>query len=402
MFSLQLISHLLGRFKLISDYYWALSPEKRYRFRLAAYAFAILAIGFIGGRITTVHRLVKVEQPDKEVAVDKSGAMSLTMPGVVLNADIYRFEKSTLQTVPQELKVPGRLIFNAEKGKLLSSRVAGRVERIYAYEGAPVKIGTPIVELYSPEFSSAQQEFLLTYRAVRMLSESSSITNLLADAKITQEAALNRLRNLGFAESDIQALEKTGKTPPNLTLRSPINGVVVNRQVESGAIVSSGDPLVFLADPKSLWFAGSIFEQDARYIERGQPMRIHFEAYPDKEIIATVNYIAPTVDKETRGLLIRADINNDDGSLRPDMYANAKLQIGTTQAIVVPQSAIVRDKDIRYAFIRTGADSYRRLLVRGFDLDGKRFAITEGIEPNLEILVSGAVLLNERFAKKEK
>ena len=101
MFSLQLISHLLGRFKLISDYYWALSPEKRYRFRLAAYAFAILAIGFIGGRITTVHRLVKVEQPDKEVAVDKSGAMSLTMPGVVLNADIYRFEKSTLQAVTE-------------------------------------------------------------------------------------------------------------------------------------------------------------------------------------------------------------------------------------------------------------------------------------------------------------
>ena len=77
------------------------------------------------------------------------------------------------------------------------------------------------------------------------------------------------------------------------------------------------------------------------------------------------------------------------------------LQIGTAQAIVVPQSAIVRDKDLRYAFVRTGPESYRRLVVKGYDLDGKRFAITEGIEPNLEVLIRGAVLLNERFTKQE-
>lgn len=130
-------------------------------------------------------------------------------------------------------------------------------------------------------------------------------------------------------------------------------------------------------------------------------MKIHLEAFPDREIVAKVNYIAATVDTQTRGLLIRADIDNTDGSLKPDMYANAKLQIGTAQAIVVPQSAIVRDKDLRYAFVRTGPESYRRLVVKGYDLDGKRFAITEGIEPNLEVLIRGAVLLNERFTKQE-
>jgi Cu(I)/Ag(I) efflux system membrane fusion protein len=150
-----------------------------------------------------------------------------------------------------------------------------------------------------------------------------------------------------------------------------------------------------------LWFAGNIFEQDARNIERGQTMKIHFEAFPELEIIAKVNYIAPTVDAQTRGLLIRADIDNRDGSLRPDMYANAKLQIGSAQAIVVPQTAIVRDKDLRYAFIRTGPESYRRLVVKGYDLDGKRYAITEGVEPNADILIQGAVLLNERFTKQE-
>ncbi len=397
----KLSSALTSKVKQGLDYYWQLSPEKRYRLRLAAFAFGILVIGFTIGRITVVNRIIKIEQQEKQIAIDQSGAMSLNLPGVVLNPEIYRFEKSAIQTVPQEIKVPGRLVFNAEKGKLLSARVQGRVERIYAFEGAPVQVGAPVIELYSPEFNSAQQEFLLTYRTVKILAESNSLTNLLADAKITQEAAANRLRNLGFSDSDILNLEKTGRAHSNLLMRSPIHGVVVKRNVEPGAIISNGEPLVFLADPKALWFAGNIFEQDARHLERGQTMKIHLEAFPDREIVAKVNYIAATVDTQTRGLLIRADIDNADGSLKPDMYANAKLQIGTAQAIVVPQSAIVRDKDLRYAFVRTGPESYRRLVVKGYDLDGKRFAITEGIEPNLEVLIRGAVLLNERFTKQE-
>jgi Cu(I)/Ag(I) efflux system membrane fusion protein len=394
----KLVQHKLGA---VSKAYWELSPEKRYRIRLALFAFGILVLGFIAGRLTTVHRIIKTEQQEKEIVVDRSGIISLSMPGINLNPEIYRFEKVTLQKVPEEIKVPGRLVFNAEKGKLLSARVSGRVERIFSFEGASIDVGSPVIELYSPEFNSAQQEFLLTHQTVKILSQNSSLTNLLADAKITQDAAANRLRNLGFADSDILSLERSGKTSPNLLMRSPLKGVVVKRNVEPGAIVGSGEPLVFLADPKALWFTGNVFEQDARLIERGQRMRIHLEAYPDREIIVQVNYVSPTVDAQSRGIMIRADINNTDGSLRPDMFANAKLQIGTTQAIVVPQTAIVRDKEAIYAFVRTGPENYRRIIVKGFDFDGKRFAITDGIEPNTEILVKGAVLLNERFTKQE-
>jgi Cu(I)/Ag(I) efflux system membrane fusion protein len=394
----KLVQHKLGA---VSKAYWELSPEKRYRIRLALFAFGILVLGFIAGRLTTVHRIIKTEQQEKEIVVDRSGIISLSMPGINLNPEIYRFEKATLKKVPEEIKVPGRLVFNAEKGKLLSARVSGRVERIFSFEGASIDVGSPVIELYSPEFNSAQQEFLLTHQTVKILTQNSSLTNLLADAKITQDAAANRLRNLGFADSDILSLERSGKTSPNLLMRSPLKGVVVKRNVEPGAIVGSGEPLVFLADPKALWFTGNVFEQDARLIERGQRMRIHLEAYPDREIIVQVNYVSPTVDAQSRGIMIRADINNTDGSLRPDMYANAKLQIGTTQAIVVPQTAIVRDKEAIYAFVRTGPENYRRIIVKGFDFDGKRFAITDGIEPNTEILVKGAVLLNERFTKQE-
>ena len=397
----EFIRNLQDRLQRIADAYWQLSPENRYRIRLASFAFGILVLGFVAGRLTTVHRVIKTEQQDKEIVVEKSGMISLSMPGIALNPQIYQFEKASFQNVPQEIKVPGRLVFNAEKGKILSARVPGRVERIFTFEGAAIDIGSPIIELYSPEFNSAQQEFLLTYQTVKILKESNSLTNLLADARITQEAAFNRLRNLGYADADIKALEKSGKSSPNLLMRSPLKGVVVRRNVEPGTVVNGGDPLMFLADPKALWFSGNVFEQDARRIELGQRIRIYLEAYPEREIIAKVNYVSPTVDAQSRGILIRADIENIDGNLRPDMYANGKLQIGSTQAIVVPQTAIVRDKETVYAFIRTSPENYRRIIVKGFDFDGKRFAITEGIEPNTVLLVKGAVLLNERFTKQE-
>ncbi|NCY01289.1 MAG: hypothetical protein EBX45_06600, partial [Burkholderiaceae bacterium] len=120
----QLLEALSSKLKNALDYYWQLSPESRYRLRLAAFAFGILVVGFTVGRLTTVNRAIKIEQQEKQIAVDQTGAMSLTLPGVTLNPEIYRFEKATRQAVPQEIKVPGRLVFNAEKGKLLSARVS--------------------------------------------------------------------------------------------------------------------------------------------------------------------------------------------------------------------------------------------------------------------------------------
>jgi Cu(I)/Ag(I) efflux system membrane fusion protein len=297
--------------------------------------------------------------------------------------------------------VPGRLAFNAEKSKVLSARAPGRVERIYAFDGAQVEVGSPIVELYSPDFLSAQQEYLLSSKTAKVLEGNKTMSDLLGDALITQQAAANRMRNLGAGEGDIRSIEATGKTVSNLVMRSPLKGVVVKRNVEPGTAVNSGDVITTLADPKHLWFLGNVFEQDFRMIKQGQKMVLRLEAYPDKEFVAYANYIAPAVDPQTRALLIRADVDNVDDLLRPDMYASGLLTTGTADAVVVPQSAIVRIRESRFAIIKVGDETFRRLPVKGYDLNSKSFAITEGVEPGWKVLTEGAVLLNDRFAKQE-
>jgi Cu(I)/Ag(I) efflux system membrane fusion protein len=385
----------------LAGLYWNLSPQNRYRVRLAAFAFAILSLGIVVGRVTNVNRAVKIEASDKALKVESSGILELKLPGVTLNPDIYVFQSAEKVQVPVNIKVPGRLAFNAEKSKVLSARAPGRVERIYAFDGAQVEIGSPIVELYSPEYLSAQQEYLLSSKTAKVLEANKTMSDLLGDARITQQAAANRMRNLGAGEGDIKSIETTGKTTNNLIMRSPLKGVVVKRNVEPGSAVSSGDVITTLADPKQLWFLGNVFEQDFRLIKHGQKMVLRLEAYPDKEFIAYANYIAPTVDPQTRALLIRADVENTDDLLRPDMYASASLTTGTADAVVVPQSAIVRIRENRYAIIKVGPETFRRIPVKGYDLNSKSFAITEGIEQGWQILAEGAVLLNDRFAKQE-
>jgi Cu(I)/Ag(I) efflux system membrane fusion protein len=363
---------------------------------------SILMLGIVIGLFVNVNRPVKIDKTAKSLIVEGTGAMELKLPGIELNPNIYVFQDATLVKVPVELKVPGRLAFNAEKAKVLSARAPGRVERIYAFDGATVEVGSPVVELYSPEFLSAQQEYLLSSKTTKVLEVNKTMSDLLGDAQITQQAAGNRMRNLGASDGDIKSLEKTGKTQSNLIMRSPLQGVGVKRSVEPGSIVNAGDVLVSLANPKELWFLGNVYEQDIRKISKGQTITLRSESYPDKEFIATANYIAPVIDPETHALLIRCDVENTDGLLRPDMYVSARLKTAETEAVVVPQSAIIRVREMRYAIIKTAPDTFRRFVVKGYDLDGKQFAVTEGLEPGMKVLTDGAVLLNDRFAKQEE
>lgn len=394
-------SFLTAQQRRFASLYWGRSLEQRYRIRLAAFAFAILSLGIVLGRMSDVNREVQIEKSDKALKVEKSGALELNLPGVRLNSELFIFKVAEASVVPLEIKVPGRLGFNVEKSNVVSARVPGRVERVFAFDGAPVNIGSPLLELYSPEFISAQNEYMLSSKTAAILAKSQSMGDLMSDAKITQDAAANRLRNMGMSAEDIALLAQSQLPQINLTMRSPVKGIVVKRHIEPGAFVNTGDVVASLADPKSLWFLGNIFEKDLRMIAVGQSLTLKTEAYPDREFIAKANFVSPSVDPETRALLIRADVDNSSGLLRPDMFMSAKLMVGKGAAVVVPQSAIIRIREMRYAIVQVKPEVFRRLPVKGYDLDAKHFAITEGINPGLLLLVDGAVLLNDRFAKLE-
>ncbi len=372
---------------------------KQPKARVAIYLLSALLLGvWIGSFLGDTEP--QDNKSDKSVQVDKSGAISMSLPGLILDPDVFKFEAAVLKDVSVDIPVPGKLVFNAEKSKVISARASGRVERIYSFDGAQVKSGQIMADFFSPDYVSAQQEFILSMQTAKML-EASAMPSLAEDAKSTLEASANRLRILGAANEDISRLKKGGQPTPTFPIRAPIDGVVIKRVADPGAFMNVGDALATIADPKALWFMGNVYEQDIKRISSGQVLKLRSESYPDREFTAVANYVAPTIDPITHALMIRCDVNNEDGALRPEMFVSARLEVGTTKAVLVPRTAVIQVRNLRYIIIRSEKDTYRRLPVKGFDTGNQQFAITEGLQEGNDVLIMGSTLMNQRFLKTE-
>ncbi|MGM3276791.1 efflux RND transporter periplasmic adaptor subunit [Ralstonia sp. 24A2] len=303
------------------------------------------------------------------------------------------------RTVPVELSSPGKLAFNAERTKLASSRVAGRLDRILVFEGALVKEGQPLAELYSPDFISAQKEYLLALSTARQL-KGSNMKDLQEDAEATVQSAAGRLHVLGLTDADVAQIAKRGAPAEHMTLRAPISGTIVKRNMDPGAFLNVGDSFMSIVDTRQLWFTGNLYENDIASVHIGQPITLHTAAYPDRDFTGRVSFIAPNIDPATHTLTVRCDVPNPDGLLRPEMYSTARIQIGSGMASVVPKSALVKERGSYYVIVQSDAKHFKRVQVQGKDTgaDGS-FAVTSGLDASSQVVVRGAALLNEMIVK---
>ncbi len=386
--------HFYKHAEVIAKHKWA-QP----RFRLISSLLGALVLGVVIGMIFAPSK-DDTENTHKTISVDKTGIINISLPGVTLSPDVFEFYQTGESTAPIMLSVPGRLAYNAERVKVISARAPGRVERIYAFDGAVVKEGDAVADFYSPDYVSAQTEYILSSKMVAALNKA-DVGTLYQDAKDTQEAAANHLRILGGSNQDIQRLRTTGLASPTFPIRAPIQGVVIKRAVDPGAYLNTGDVLATIADPKNLWFVGNVYEQDISKIHVGDIFHLKVEAFPERDFVAKANYVGASIDPTTHALVIRCEIENADGLLKPEMFATGTLEVGTTSAVVIPTSALIQARNARFVIIKTGPESYSRLPVYGFELNDHEFAVTDGLTAHQTLLIKGATLLNQRFAREE-
>ncbi|SNX29501.1 membrane fusion protein, Cu(I)/Ag(I) efflux system [Polynucleobacter meluiroseus] len=369
------------------------------KMKSGAYLVATLLIGVFFGQMLAPNKGNELKS-QKIVAVDKAGIINISLPGVILAPEVFEFAQSLESNVPVSLSVPGKLAFNAERLKVISARAPGRVERIYAFDGAFVKQGQAVADFYSPDYVSAQTEYILSARMLSTLQKA-QIGSLYEDAQFTLEAAANRLRVLGASNEDIVRLKNGGEATPTFPIRTPIDGVVIKRAVDPGAFLNTGDILATVADPKNLWFLGNVYEQDVGKIKVGDVFHLKVESFPGRDFIAKANYVGATIDPVTHALVVRCEVDNSDGLLKPEMFVSGKLEISKTPAITLPSTAIIQARNLRFVIIKTGPDSYRRLPINGFDLNAQEFAVTDGLTVGQNVLIKGATLLNQRFLREE-
>ena len=331
-----------------------------------------------------------------------SAQASVAPPAVAstaqLGQSLVRLVPAQEVSVRDVVNINGKLALDGNRLHQVSARLAGRVDRIDLVEGSAVRAGQPVALLYSPEFISAQNEFLLARGAVRALAGSAT-ADLQTDARATLDGARNKLRVLGSSDADIAELERSGHAQQHLVIRAAINGRLIKRNVDPGGYLDMGGSLGTIADLSSLWFLGNVFDADLPRIREGQSVNIKVNGVARAEpLTGRVSFVSPSVDPATHSVAVRVQLANPGGLLKPEMFARAELMLGERRLPVVPRAAVVQDGAESFVVVQRGGSSdkpiYARVPVETVPANEPgQLAIVRGVNPGEPVVVEGSVLV---------
>jgi cobalt-zinc-cadmium efflux system membrane fusion protein len=333
-------------------------------------------------------------------------------------------EPVTERTFRAETVTEGKVAVDEDRSTPVFSPYAGRVMKLMVRPGDNVTQGQPLFVIEAADTVQAQNDFISAMTALNKAKSALALAQIqdtrardlfegkavpLKDYQQTQanlvqaqndlrssqtalEAARNKLRILGLTDEAITAFQEKGRIDPNTTINSPIAGTVVQRKVGPGQYVNAGasDPVFVIGDLSTVWLTAFVRETDASRVSVGQEIAINVLALPGRTLTARINYVGAAIDPATRRLLVRATIDNKDGALKPEMFANVTIYSpGDHPALGVPKQALIyegnqvrvwvahEDKSIELRQIKTGLTNGDLVEVEGNLNPGERI-VTKG------------------------
>lgn len=246
-----------------------------------------------------------------------------------------------VETVPvrrgeaeRELALFGRIELDETQVGHITAWVPGRIDALFVnYTGIAVHKGEHMAEFYSPEILTAQGELILAVQAERRREDSV--------LKGLRESVRERMRLWGFSQEQIDAIEQQDKATDHVTLRSPMSGVVVEKNVVPGMYVETGTRLFTIADLSTVWLVLDAYEGDLHWLRYGQPVEFEVEARPGRVFEGKVSFIDPLLDPVKRTSTVRVVVDNAEGLLKPGMYGRGRVvaRLGGGGKVVAPDFA---------------------------------------------------------------
>jgi len=317
--------------------------------------------------------------------------------------------------VSQEL-TEGKIAVNGDRATPVFSPYSGRVTRVVAGLGDTVRSGAPLATLEASEYVQAQNDLKSAASAVKLARINETRKHALYDAKggslqdwqsaqadlTNAEAALsavrNRLRILGKSDAEITELERAEIMNPVATLTAPIAGVVVDRQVGPGQYLQAGGgtPVFTIADPTSVWLLANVREADAGLVKLGQSVEVRVLAYPKRAFKARVTYVAALVDSVTHRLPVRAEIENRDGALKPEMFANFRiLTSDASESPAVPEAAVIYEGNSAHVWVVAGDYLLSLRTIRVGRSDDGLIEVLDGLKTGERVVTKGGLFIDQ-------
>ena len=298
------------------------------------------------------------------------------------------------------IRAAARVTLDETRIAKVQSRIEGWIDRVFVdFTGKFVKTGDPLLTIYSPEALATQQEYLLALKARGVMHEG-SMSRMMDSADTLVTAARKRLELWDINGTQIDEIERTGKTLQNLTLNSPISGFVMERNAFPKQRITADTVLYTVADLSHVWVIADVFEFEAANVRVGQSATLTLSYLPGRTFRGRVSYIMPQVDPNTRTLKVRIEFENPRNELKPDMYGDVEIATGGARRLTVPESAVLNSGDRQTVFVDRGNGYYEPRDVHvGATRDGQ-VEIVSGLKPGERIVTSGNFLLDSESRLK--
>jgi Cu(I)/Ag(I) efflux system membrane fusion protein len=257
-------------------------------------------------------------------------------------------------------------------------RAEAFIETVYAgATGQRVKAGEPLFRFYSPQVTQA----IVDYR--------------LAAAGGKKDVGARKLRNLGLTDSFIKTIPATGEVPLALDWPSPVEGVVMIKNVVTGGRAMPGDELYRLSDISVVWVIAEVPESDIGRITTSAPASITVRAFPGETFKGKVAFVLPELKAETRTAQVRIELPNPDFRLLHRMYADVTIETGQQEPVLaIPASAVIDSGTRQVAILEQGEGRFRPVPVRLGRRSSDYVEVREGLKAGDSIVTRANFLLD--------
>jgi Cu(I)/Ag(I) efflux system membrane fusion protein len=290
----------------------------------------------------------------------------------------------------------GRLVVNPEQSSYISSRIAGRIEKLYVKEtGVPVRKGQPVYQLYSEQLATLQQEYLMALAQEKQFEGDKIEQQIVASAR-------QKLLLYGQSDAQVKQLASNRKTAPFVTYYAPESGVVAELSATEGQYVSEGSPVLRLEGYGQLWVEADVYPAEAAKIKAGQKVKVVVAGWEDQPQEMMVSFISPALQAGTQLSQLRGSIPNPDNQWQPGLQANVFLPSGDAgQGLTLPVDAVIRDGKGMHVWIKKGKDHFEPRLVKTGQENDQRVEISAGLQAGEQVVVTGAYLLYSEYILKK-
>jgi Cu(I)/Ag(I) efflux system membrane fusion protein len=290
-----------------------------------------------------------------------------------------------------QMVVPGTINFNENNINTVSSRVMGRIDRLYYKNiGDFVRKGAKLYEIYSEELNSAKQEYIL------LLQKRKELGNAVVDYEQLLRSARTKLLLWRMTEGQLNALEQTGKSSITTTFYSTAGGYITALDVTEGDYTMQGGLIIHLASMGNVWAEAQVYTTQLSQMVRNAPVKVQIPEL-GKEVAGRVEFVNPEINTQTRFNLVRVNVPNPGNQLKPGMAVYIVMANNQKPSLSLPADAVIRSANMAHVWIMTTKNKFKFQQVQTGAESGNNIEIVQGIKQGDAVVITGAYLLNSEF-----